>query len=126
MRIQETLPEIKRFLRATKDAFESQTEDNKESAAGYSLTFAVALAKPIEAANVPIIKSYLENLLRAVSAFPTSETLVVDINIIDQGSFEHKIVDNTRTNYETSQALESGKTLKAVGPTTAGQSTTAG
>jgi hypothetical protein len=114
MKIQDQVPEIKRFLRATKDGFEKITEqDGKE----FTMSFAIALAKPVQDASASFVKSYLESLLKAISAFPQSDFLAVQIDILDQASFEHQLVKETRDAYETSKNLEAPakKDLKAVG-----------
>lgn len=123
MQFKEKNIELKRFIRATKDAFENNVAVKGESERGYVMTFAVSLVapqlaqgQPLEGVNASVIKSYLETILKAVSAFSSSEVLSAQLDIADAASFDQLLVEETRKNYEASQKLE-GKvppTLSAV------------
>jgi hypothetical protein len=117
VKIQEKIPEIKRFLRAAKDGFEKVAVDDGKQ---YTVSFALALAKPVQDASASFVKSYLESIQKAISAFPQSDILAVQVDIIDQDSFEHKLVKETRDAFETSQKLEAPLSKKDLSLATAG------
>ena len=78
------------------------SEDGKQ----YTLAFALALAKPIEGASASFVKSYLESVLKAISSFPQSDTFAVQVDIVDEDSFEQKLVKETRSAFETSKKIQ--------------------
>ncbi len=102
MRIQQPVREIKRFIRATKDAFDKVVAS--ETGNEYALTYSVKIqTTPIVASE---IKSLLEAIDKSISAFDNDGAVEVSLDINHQNGFDGKLLNEVRGNYEASKKLE--------------------
>lgn len=128
MNITEKVSEIKRAIRAHKDAWEGSDADNLALAEGLSIAFSIKTARPIQNLNISLLKSYMESLSKAVSAFSSTEFLSLEFDVKSHNAqieglakeakekveeiqapiteFYNKIMKDTRENFEASQKLE--------------------
>ena len=103
MRIQETVSEIRRFVRATKDGFSKLVsgQSGNEFVVNYGLTISTT---PI---NDSEVKSLLEAIDRSIATFSNDGKLSVQLDINHQNGFDGNLLKEVRSGYEASKKIES-------------------
>lgn len=102
MRIQETVTEVKRFLRATQDSFDSLTEGKDGDT--YAVTYGLTLQT--DAISSSEIKSLLAAIDRSVSAFSGDGKISVQLDVNHQNGFDGQLLKGVRNGYEASKKIE--------------------